>query len=332
MNQCWVDSRLGFHGSSAGKESACSAGDPSSIPGLWRSPGDGIDHPLQYSWASLVAKMAKNPPAMPETWVWSLGCEDPLEEGISSILTWRIPMDRAAWRATVPGVTKSQAQLSDQAQHNTDSRLEVFSYQVRRTYMGIWSTCTILLLSKVLQLCVCCRRPETFHFPLPSFSDASILSFVLVEPVLSWACSLPWCKANGEGLSFWHVRYNILGITLLTALLPVVTLFFVVVVNSKVGYFLGHPKQELYLIIVSGNDASFALVCSRVWSHLLSVFLELLFLVCWWHFFSFQHHLFIVFLSQHIFSLISLGWSLRKENSNMISWPGNLNGGPSCFS
>ena len=61
--------------------------------------------------------MIKNPPAMQETWVQSLVWEDPLEEGMAthfSILAWRIPMDREARRATVPGVTKSQTQLSDQ--------------------------------------------------------------------------------------------------------------------------------------------------------------------------------------------------------------------------
>ena len=46
-----------FPGGSAGKESACNAGDPSSIPGLGRSPGGGIGYPLQYSWASLVAQL-----------------------------------------------------------------------------------------------------------------------------------------------------------------------------------------------------------------------------------------------------------------------------------
>ena len=54
----------GFPDSSAGKESTCNAGDPSSIPGLGRSPGEGKGYPLQYSWASLVAQTVKNPPAM----------------------------------------------------------------------------------------------------------------------------------------------------------------------------------------------------------------------------------------------------------------------------
>ena len=103
-----------FSGNSAGKESTCNAGDPSSIPG--RSPGEGIGYPLQYSWASLVAQTVKNLPAMRETWVRSLGWEDPLEEGMathSSILAWRIPMDRGTWKATVHGVAKYQTWLSD---------------------------------------------------------------------------------------------------------------------------------------------------------------------------------------------------------------------------
>ena len=62
-----------FTGSSAGKESACNAGDPSSIPGSGRSPRKRIGYPLQFCWASLVAEMTKNPPAMWETWVQCLG-------------------------------------------------------------------------------------------------------------------------------------------------------------------------------------------------------------------------------------------------------------------
>ena len=111
------------------KESACNpgaAGDLGSIPGLGRSPGEGNGNPLPdfclekprdrgawraivcvsqsqtteqltlslSLWASLVAQLVKNPPAMRETWAWSLGGEDPLEKGPtthSSILAWRIP-------------------------------------------------------------------------------------------------------------------------------------------------------------------------------------------------------------------------------------------------
>ena len=77
--------------SSAGKESFCNAGDPGLIPGSGRSTGEGVGYPLQYSWISLVAQLVKNLPAMQETWVRSLGWEDPLEKGTaihSSILAW----------------------------------------------------------------------------------------------------------------------------------------------------------------------------------------------------------------------------------------------------
>ena len=70
-----------FLGSSAGKESPCNAGDPSLIPALGRASGEGIGYPLQYAWASQVAQLVKNPPAVWETWVPSLGWEDPLEKG-----------------------------------------------------------------------------------------------------------------------------------------------------------------------------------------------------------------------------------------------------------
>ena len=71
----------GFPDSSVGKESACNTGDPGSIFGSGRSPGEGIGYPLQYFWASLVAQLVKNLPAMRETWIQSLGWEDPLEKG-----------------------------------------------------------------------------------------------------------------------------------------------------------------------------------------------------------------------------------------------------------
>ena len=83
----------GFPGSSAGKESTCNSGDPSSIPGSGRFPGEGIGYALQYS-ASLVTQTVKNLPVIWETWVHSLGWEDNLEKEVathSSILAWRIP-------------------------------------------------------------------------------------------------------------------------------------------------------------------------------------------------------------------------------------------------
>ena len=83
-----------FPGSSVGKESACNAGDTSSIPESGRSTGEVIGYLLQHSWASLVAQLLKNPPAMQETWIQSWGWGDYLEKGTathSSILAWRIP-------------------------------------------------------------------------------------------------------------------------------------------------------------------------------------------------------------------------------------------------
>ena len=90
---------MGFPHSSVGKESTCNAGDPGLRPGLGRSTGEGIVYLLQYSWASLVAQLVKNLPAMWKTW------EDPMEKGKAThsiILAWRIP-----W-TIVRGVTKSR--------------------------------------------------------------------------------------------------------------------------------------------------------------------------------------------------------------------------------
>ena len=95
----------GFPHSSVGKESTYNAGDPGLIPGSGRSTGEGIGYPLQCSWASFVAQRVKNPPATWETWIQSLGWEDPLKKGKaanSSILA-----------CIVHGVAKSRARLSD---------------------------------------------------------------------------------------------------------------------------------------------------------------------------------------------------------------------------
>ena len=84
----------GFPDSSVCKEPTCNAGDLGLIPGSGRSAGEGVSSPLQYSWAFLVSQLVKNLPALWETWLWSLGWEEPLEKGKathSSILAWRIP-------------------------------------------------------------------------------------------------------------------------------------------------------------------------------------------------------------------------------------------------
>ena len=87
--------QVAFPHSLVGKASACNAEGPSLIPGLGRSLGEGTGCLLQYSWASRMAQLGKNLPAMHETWVPSLCWEDPLEKGKaihSSILAWRIPL------------------------------------------------------------------------------------------------------------------------------------------------------------------------------------------------------------------------------------------------
>ena len=89
--------------------------------------------------ASLVAQVVKNPPAVRESWVRSLGWEDPLEKGKathSSILAWRIPKDRGAWRATVHGVAESDT--TEQISTNNENDEDSFSYKP-----------LILVLSKV---------------------------------------------------------------------------------------------------------------------------------------------------------------------------------------
>ena len=99
-----------FPGSSVGKKSACHAGDIRLISGLGSSPGEGIGYPFQYSWTSLVAQTVKNPPAMQEIWVLSLGWEAPLEEGMgthSSILAWRIPWTEECGRIQSMGLQES---------------------------------------------------------------------------------------------------------------------------------------------------------------------------------------------------------------------------------
>ena len=92
--------------SSAGKESTRNTWDTSCIPGLGKSSGEGISYPLKYSWTSPVAKMVKNLLAMWETWVRSLGWEDPLDKGMAThvgILAWRIPRTQEPGRPQFMG-------------------------------------------------------------------------------------------------------------------------------------------------------------------------------------------------------------------------------------
>ena len=106
------------------------AGDPGSIPRLSKSPGEGVDYPLQYSWASLVTQVGKNSLAMWETWVPSLGWQDPLEEGMathSNILTWRIPMDRGAGGLQSTG-SQRIGQSEQLSRHRTRQVLSIVTH------------------------------------------------------------------------------------------------------------------------------------------------------------------------------------------------------------
>ena len=94
----------GFPGSSAGKESACNAGDLSLIPGSGRSPSEGKGYPLQYSWVSLVVQTVKNLPAMRERH------GNPLQYSCLEN-----PMDRGAWWVTVHRVMKCKTRLNNWA-------------------------------------------------------------------------------------------------------------------------------------------------------------------------------------------------------------------------
>ena len=95
-----------FRHSSVCKESACNAGDPGLIPGSGSSPGEGIGYPFQYSWASLVAQLVKNLPAMWETWVWKIPWRrERLPTPVSGV--------KNSMNYIVHRVAKSQTQLSD---------------------------------------------------------------------------------------------------------------------------------------------------------------------------------------------------------------------------
>ena len=99
---------MGFPGDSVGKKNCtCNARDPGSIPGSGRPPGEGIGYPLTPVFMGLPGGSGSiESPAMWEFWVQSLGWEDLLEEGMathSSILAWRIPMDRGSWQGTAHG-------------------------------------------------------------------------------------------------------------------------------------------------------------------------------------------------------------------------------------
>ena len=158
-----------FPGSSVGKESVSNAGDHISIPDSGRFPGDKISYPRQCSWASLVAQMVKNPPAIWETWVWSLGWEDSPGEGKDYSMQYsglENSMD-----CMVHGVAKSQTWLSD-------------------FHLGIVN---FIWYIRKLEIC---GFNQTHYFPMANvFSHISIpINFFIL-----WGCQ--WSRPNSPILS-----------------------------------------------------------------------------------------------------------------------------------
>ena len=125
---------LGFPGSSVGKEFTCNAGNPSLILGLGRSPREGIGYPSQYSQSSLVSQMVKNPSVTRETWVQSLGWEDPLQEGMAtcpSILAWR----------TLEWVEYSQPTWGEYMEYSPHGQRSLAGYSLQGCRVGCdWAT------------------------------------------------------------------------------------------------------------------------------------------------------------------------------------------------
>ena len=143
--------KLGFPGSSAGKESTCNAGDPRFNSWVRKIPLRRDRLPTLVFLGFPVAQIVKNWSAVWETRVPLLGWEDPLEEGMancSSIVAWRIPMDRGAWRAIVHGVAKSWTPLSSRlsvAQHS----FQVSLFWEPKHLLSEWVSCSFWLLSAI---------------------------------------------------------------------------------------------------------------------------------------------------------------------------------------
>ena len=181
---------MSFPSSSVGQESICNAEDPDSNPGSGRSTGEGIGYPLQYSWASLVAQLVKNPPAMRETWVQSLCWEDPLEKGKathSSILAWRIPWTISPWGCKELDMTEQLSQLDSKLFENQASpafgsflSFETLSYIQQQSfprYLGSHREIIHVLL-------------HSDSYPSPQSSVCIWAFFILLRSFLAWATSL----------------------------------------------------------------------------------------------------------------------------------------------
>ena len=149
------------------------------IPGSGNSHGEGRGYPLQCSWASLVAQLVKNLPAMWETWVRSLSWEDFLEKGKathSSVLAWRIP-----W--TVHGVAKSQTQTERLSLSHSlyFPSQNVWLWVINHTIIIIWFIKIFFIHSFMY----------SFHLFLISSASLRSLPFLsYIKPIIGWKSPL----------------------------------------------------------------------------------------------------------------------------------------------
>ena len=166
-----------FPDGSAGKESACNADDPHSIPGSGRPTGERIGYPLQDFWASLVAQLIKNPLAIWETRVPSLGWEEALEKGKathSSILVWRIPWTAARQASLSFTVSQSLLKLTSTESVTPSKHLILCRPLVFQP--SIFPS--IRVFSKESVLCLRLSKYWSFSFSIsPSNEYSALISF-----------------------------------------------------------------------------------------------------------------------------------------------------------
>ena len=169
-------------GSSASKESAYNAGDPGLIPGSGRSAGEGIGYLLQYSWASLEAQLVENPPAMQETWVWSMGWRDP----------WR--RERQPTPVFWPREFQGLYSPWGRKQSDANERLSLLS----PSYLVVWDV-------KLFRVILWSREPLN---AIPKgyrvfFLFLTILKFpkgeLALEPYCQWAITVRSSVITGKG-------------------------------------------------------------------------------------------------------------------------------------
>ena len=186
------------------------------IPGNGSSPGEGIGYPLQYFWASLVAQTIKNPPAMWETWVWSLGWEDPLEGGKEthfSILAWSIPMDSRTWWVTLHGLTESDAtewlnttqHISSKLPINRKTCYHFLKCRCISDYLGIFLKNTNAWYSfffSLPKLQICFKWTDMFKNNWTIWESFTFISFVSVFLVYIQCSHFIWFMFSSFSISF----------------------------------------------------------------------------------------------------------------------------------